>query len=128
LRSAQHFDALEIQEVHDRAGRPAEHDVVDVETDRRLARRFEITITEAANVGGDCRPITLTELVDRDVRRPRADVERARGAVGGQVGCGQCRDRERNLLQVLCAKPRRDDDFLEPACLLAAALLCDESF
>jgi hypothetical protein len=118
LRTAQHLDALEVHEVHDGAGRPAEHDVVDVDAHGGLLHGLEVSVADAADRRGDRGSPARAEVVDHDVRRPVADIDDVGGAVGRERVAADRADRERRLLQRFLAEARADDDFLEPGGLL----------
>jgi hypothetical protein len=125
LRPAQHFDALQIEQVENRAGGPAEYDVIDIDRDSLLRGRFEIAVTETADGRRERRAPTGTELVDDDVRGPIGDVDDAGGAVVCQCLAGDGGDRERRLLQRLLAESGRDDDFFEFAAGLLRLRKCE---
>src|SRR5690606_13128401 len=55
LRSAQHFDPLEVEQVEDRSRQRGIIDVVDIEADARLDRGIEVELAHPADVGAERR-------------------------------------------------------------------------
>jgi len=114
LRSAQHFDALRIEQLEDRAGQHAEVNVVDVHADAGLHGEVRICLADAANEDGRHLPEAGSAAGQRDVRREiRGIVDVGRAARIEHLGV-ECRDRNRRLLNVLRTELRGDDDLLEP--------------
>ncbi len=113
LRTAQHFDALDVEQIEHGTGRAREHDVVHIDRHAGLEYRLEVGEADAANVGYEGRAVAGTERIDRDVGRELADVDDVRGVAQLQRLARDCRDGERGLLQEFLAEPGGDDDFFE---------------
>ena len=110
LRTAQNFDVVEIQQIHDRAGRPTERNVIDIDRYTRLVDRLEVAEANAADAGRERRSPSCAEMIDRHVRRPLADVDHVSRAFHGKLFAGQGCYGQWGLLQVFLAEAGRDDD------------------
>src|SRR5690606_30462388 len=70
---------------------------------------------DAADERGGRRPPARAERLDNRVRRERIELRDVGKIASLHDLAGERRDRERRLLQVLLAKPRRDENLLEPS-------------
>jgi hypothetical protein len=104
LRAAQHFDAIDLDElVGQEAGSADLPNAVDVGADARNAAHAEVRAAGAAAAARD-----------EHVRDALADFFEVIDAARLEAVARDRDDRDRNLLQVLLAAGRRDDDLLEP--------------
>ena len=71
LRAAQDFDAIEIEQIEQRAGQRGQVDVVDVQADARFQREVEIGLADAADVGDEAGAVRLRLRREEDVGRLR---------------------------------------------------------
>ncbi len=118
LRTAQDLDALEVEQIQDRALRTAVIDVVDVDRHARLERQRVVAEADAADERRGGRAPARAERLDDRVRRERVDHRDVGEVARLEVLARERGDRERRLLEVLLAETRGDDDFLEPSLLL----------
>ena len=86
LRSAQHFDARDVVDVEQRALRPGDVDVVDVEADAGIDAPQRIGLADAAHERGERRRL-VASLIDRQVRHLRLQL----GDVGRRPPLRACR-------------------------------------
>ena len=114
LRSAQHLDALDVEQFEHRARRAGEVDVVDVDADARILGDDEVGLADAAEE--DLREVAAAAAVARvrelHVRRRVGDAAKVAHAQLAERFAAERRNRDRHVLQVLFAPPRRDDDRL----------------
>src|SRR5690606_27981087 len=113
LRTAQHLDAIEVEQIEQRARQRRVVDVVDVDTDARLERVVEVRLTDAANESDHRRTDTRARGFQRDVRRLRGNLEYVRLTARLHHRGGDRGDRDRRILNVGLAELGRDDDFLD---------------
>ena len=118
LRTAQDFDALEVEQVEQRAGQRGQVDVVDVQADARFQREVEVGLADAADVGDEAGAVGLRLRREEDVGRLRGDFVDAGLAARLEHVAGDRGDGERRFLQILAAELRGHDDFFELVCLL----------
>ena len=110
MRAAQDLDAVEVEQVEDRAGQRGEVDVVDIEADARLERRIEVELADAADRGAERGAEGGALRLERHRRRLVGDL-RDVGLAARLEHRGRHRgDRERRILQVLLAELRGDED------------------
>ena len=117
LRSAQHFDRLQIEQVHDRADRAGDVHLIQVQADAGIGVQREVDLADAANeeraggvVAGDRRAVVRDQ-----VRRVHAEILRGHHAAIGEALRGERRHRDRRVLQALLAFARGHHDFFECA-------------
>jgi hypothetical protein len=120
LRTAEHFDALDIVNIQQRALRTRDVHVVDVNADAGLEAPQRVVLSHAANVGIDGAAGGAAG-VDLDVRRERGHVFQCAHILGLQLIGGQRGNRHRHILQAFCTAARRDYDAFDAGyrCLLA---------
>jgi hypothetical protein len=113
LRSAQHFDALEVHEIDHRAHRHGEQHVVEIDAHTRLELRQEVVLTDAADERrhgvAECR-LRWTEA---RIRNGVGDIRRGGESALLQVLRRDCGDRDRRLLQAFLTIASSDDHFLQ---------------
>src|SRR5262249_1479363 len=113
LRSAQHFDALDVKQVEIRTRQAWIVDIIDVQTDARLEGGIEVSLAEAADVGGDRIAEGRRLLAKHHAGRCVQDIgELLRTLLLDLLGSDRS-DRDRYVLQLLLAILRGDDDLLE---------------
>src|SRR5690606_17631212 len=120
LRSAQHLQALEIDQLHVRAGQRAVIDVVDVDRDRRLERVREIVLDDAAQADRARRSVVTDVLSEERIRHRDANVLDVLEASLDEIVAGEGRDGDRGGLDVLLAEARGDDDLFDARPILIA--------
>ena len=108
LRSAQHFDAADIGEVADLAGRTRAENAVDEHADRGLDADIVVAIAEAADDEGGGR--ARLELVHPKRGGNRLQIDQVANFGALERFAGGHADRDRSLLQRLLALGRGDDD------------------
>ena len=123
LRTTQHFDALELCDIEERADRLADVDAVDVDTDHRVLGDREVGTAQAthAHTGG---VVATRGRHDDQVGRHLADPRDIGDAHITDVARAVCSDRYRNLLQAFLPAPCRDRDFLDATAAGRLFLLC----
>ena len=113
LRSAQDFDALDIEQVEICAGQARIVDIVDVEPHAGLESRIEIGLAEAADVG-DHRFAEGGRLGTQvHARRIVQDIRELGRALRLDLLRRERRDRDRRVLQFLLAVLRGHHDFFK---------------
>ncbi len=109
LRSAQHLDALDVEDVEQRALRPGDVDVVEIEADAGVDAPQRIGLADAAHEGGQRRRL-VAPGIDREVRHAGLDLRDIGGGDVLQLFTLDHGDRHRHLLDVLLALPGGDRD------------------
>ena len=109
LRSAQHFDALDIEHVEYAALWAIQIDVIEIDADAGLEATNRILLADAADEGGECR-IGAAGNFERHVRRELSDFGDVGRADVFKLFAREGRDGQRNVLQVLFATLRSHDN------------------
>ncbi len=111
LRPAQHFDAVEVHQVEQRAGQGGQIDIVDIHAHARFQGEVGVRLPDAADERDDAGAKILILRGQRHV----GGLRRHFGNVGlpacGQHGAIHGSDGQRRILQLLIAELRRHDDF-----------------
>src|SRR5437016_7842038 len=110
LRSAQDFDALDIEQVEICAGQAWIVDIVDVEPHAGLESRIEIRLAEATDVGDDRFAEGGRLGTQVHARRVVQDIRELGRALRLDLLRRERRDRDRRVLQFLLAVLRGHDD------------------
>ncbi len=113
LRTAQHFDAIQVQQVHVGAGQCAVVDIIDIDADARIGRVDEVRSVDAAHADGCVGSVAGVRLHEIRIRDDAAQLLHVADALLLEAlalhGC----DRDRRVLQVLLAVLGGHDDLLQ---------------
>jgi hypothetical protein len=112
LRPAQHFDALKVHEVEQRARQRRDIDIVDIDADAGFQRVVEVGLADAANERDQADTAALRLVAQGHVRRLRGDLRNIGLPARFEHRRIDRSDRQRRILQLLRAELRGDDDFL----------------
>ena len=114
LRTAQHFDALQVEELKAQSAGGGTVDVVDVHRDGVLVGVGEVVQPHAAQEEVDDARLGIWRRVD-EPRRHRHDVRAVGEAELADLLVAEGSDRDTDVLEALLALLRGDDDLLETA-------------
>ncbi len=123
LRTAQHFDAVDVEQVEHRAQQDAVVDVIDVDADARFEGEAAVVLADAADVGLRDGAEARGTLHAHDVRRERGDIGDRGGAASLKLLGVHGGDGDRRLLQTLLAELRGDHHLFEDHRLIAGCVL-----
>ena len=124
LRPAQHFYAFQIRHVKDRALRLGDINAIKVEADRRFPSDSRVDRDRTTN--GDLRDrLVGRRALNLHVRRDRAETVNRTDVARFQIFAADCRNGERNVLNVFRTLLRGDDDVTNAACILSHTVLRD---
>src|SRR6185312_14252411 len=113
LRTAEHLNAVEIEQVQYRSGQRRVVDIIDIQPNAGLEGVIEIALTYAADEGLQSWPVGRRSRLQHHIRCFIRHIDDRRLVASFQHVRVDRRDGERRVLDALLTKLRRHDDLLE---------------